>query len=126
VALGEPERLPFHLEAAPRERAREVSTVLSVEDRTTLASLDSDGWWQMPAAREALREPLMRAAAWYFLHARNKNGTPVGSINISASGIVTFTGSAFILTGGADELQLVGSATPDTATGFAFSIPFSY
>jgi malonyl-CoA decarboxylase len=63
-----------------RERAREVSNVLSLEDRTTLASLDSDGWWQMPAAREALREPLMRAAAWYFLHARNTNGTPVDPV----------------------------------------------
>jgi malonyl-CoA decarboxylase len=63
-----------------RERAREVSTVLSQEDRAALAHLDTQGWWQMPHTRDAVREPLVRAAAWYFLHARNKNGTPVDPV----------------------------------------------
>jgi malonyl-CoA decarboxylase len=63
-----------------RERAREISTVLSAVDRAALSHLDTDGWWQVPAAREALRDPLMRAAAWYFLHSRNQNGTPVDPV----------------------------------------------
>jgi malonyl-CoA decarboxylase len=63
-----------------RERNREVSTVLSPEDRATLVSLDTDGWWQVPATRDALRDPVMRAAAWYFLHARNRNGTPLDPV----------------------------------------------
>ena len=59
-----------------RERAREVSTVLDADDRAALANLDVQGWWQMPATRDSVREPLLRAAAWYFLHARTKSGTP--------------------------------------------------
>jgi malonyl-CoA decarboxylase len=63
-----------------RERTHETSKVLSPEDRATLASLDTDGWWQVPATRDALRDPVMRAAAWYFLHARNRNGTPIDPV----------------------------------------------
>jgi len=63
-----------------RERAREVSTVLSDDDRAALAHLDTQGWWQMPNTREAVREPLVRAAAWYFLHGRTKNGTPLDAV----------------------------------------------
>ncbi|MFL5085741.1 MAG: malonyl-CoA decarboxylase [Xanthobacteraceae bacterium] len=63
-----------------RERAREVSTVLSDDDRAALAHLDTQGWWQMPNTRDAVREPLVRAAAWYFLHARSKNGTPLDPV----------------------------------------------
>jgi malonyl-CoA decarboxylase len=60
-----------------RERAREVSTILTEEDRAGLASLDVQGWWQVPATRDSVREPLLHAAAWYFLHARTKHGTPL-------------------------------------------------
>ncbi|MFL5093632.1 MAG: malonyl-CoA decarboxylase [Xanthobacteraceae bacterium] len=63
-----------------RERAREVSTVLSDDDRAALAHLDTQGWWQMPNTRDAVREPLVRAAAWYFLHGRSKNGTPLDPV----------------------------------------------
>jgi len=63
-----------------RERAREVSTVLSDDDRAALAHLDTQGWWQMPNTRDAVREPLVRAAAWYFLHGRTKNGTPLDPV----------------------------------------------
>jgi malonyl-CoA decarboxylase len=63
-----------------RERGREVSTVLTQEDRAALAHLDTQGWWQMADTRDAVREPLARAAAWYFLHARNKNGTPLDPV----------------------------------------------
>jgi malonyl-CoA decarboxylase len=45
-----------------------------------LSNLDRDGWWQVPALREPVREPLLRAAAWYFLHARNGRGVPVDPV----------------------------------------------
>jgi malonyl-CoA decarboxylase len=63
-----------------RERATEGSTVLSIEDRATLALLDQDGWWQSQANVEAVHDPFMRAAAWYYLHARTSRGTPVDSV----------------------------------------------
>ena len=63
-----------------RERANESSQVLTEEDREALTVLDSEGWWQDPHRLDAAREPLMRAAAWYFLRARNKRGTPVDSV----------------------------------------------
>src|SRR5207253_2712956 len=63
-----------------RERKSESSAVLSAEDREALASLDREGWWQLPQIREPMREPLIRAAAWYFLRARNQRGTPVDQV----------------------------------------------
>jgi malonyl-CoA decarboxylase len=72
--------VPAFAEWLARERAREVSTVLNDEDRAALAHLDGQGWWQMPDTRDAVREPLLRAAAWYFLHARNKNATPLDPV----------------------------------------------
>jgi malonyl-CoA decarboxylase len=72
--------VPAFAEWLAHERARENSTVLSEEDRAALAHLDTQGWWQMPDTRDAVREPLVRAAAWYFLHARKKNGTPVDPV----------------------------------------------
>ena len=59
-----------------KERTREGSTVIDDHDRAALVNLDTDGWWQVAATRDSVREPLLRAAAWYFLHARTKNGTP--------------------------------------------------
>jgi malonyl-CoA decarboxylase len=63
-----------------QERESESSTVLSAEDRAALANLEIQGWWQTPKARDPVREPLMRAAAWYFLHAKTKRGTPVDPV----------------------------------------------
>jgi malonyl-CoA decarboxylase len=54
--------------------------VLDAADRAALENLDSEGWWQMPDQREAVQDPLMRAAAYYFLHARNARGTPVDAV----------------------------------------------
>jgi malonyl-CoA decarboxylase len=62
------------------ERARDKSTILDEDDRAALAHLDTQGWWQMPGPREAVREPLMHAAACYFLRARSKNGIPVDPV----------------------------------------------
>ena len=58
-----------------------------------------------------------------------KNGTSVGTITISTGSAVTFAtsgGTSFSLTGGSDELQFIGPATPGTALGFAFAIPATY
>jgi malonyl-CoA decarboxylase len=63
-----------------RERADEIALALSEADRTALAALENEGWWRDAQAREALRGPLLRAAAWYFLHARNRHGAPIDSV----------------------------------------------
>jgi malonyl-CoA decarboxylase len=63
-----------------RERATETSTVLSAEDKAVLNNLDTAGWWEIPHLRDPVQEPLLRAAGYYFLHARNARGTPVDSV----------------------------------------------
>ena len=63
-----------------RERKSESSVALSAADRVALAGLDRQGWWQLPEVREPIREPLLRAAAWYFLRARNSRGLPVDAV----------------------------------------------
>ena len=52
------------------ERADETSIVLSAEDKAALSALDREGWHMDEAAREAVRRPLLSAAAHYFLKAR--------------------------------------------------------
>ena len=54
--------------------------MLSTEDRAALTNLEVQGWWQTPKTRDPIREPLMRAAAWYFLHGKSKRGTPVDPV----------------------------------------------
>src|SRR6188508_1175300 len=63
-----------------RERASEASLALNEEDRAALETLDRAGWWRDEAAVETLREPLLRAAAWYYLRARTPRGTPLDSV----------------------------------------------
>ena len=63
-----------------RERANEQSQVLSESDRAALANLETVGWWQAEATRDPVKEPLIRAAAWYYLHARTRNGSPIDSV----------------------------------------------
>jgi malonyl-CoA decarboxylase len=62
-----------------RERANAGSVVL-VEDRTALTALDRPDWWRDEAAAEMVQEPLLRAAAWYYLRARSSRGTPLDSV----------------------------------------------
>jgi malonyl-CoA decarboxylase len=63
-----------------RERKTENSAALTVEDRAALEGLDRQGWWQLPQARDPLQEPLVRAAAWYFLRAKNRRGLPADAV----------------------------------------------
>jgi len=61
------------------ERAKEQSAALPAEDRVKLAALDVPRWWEQTGAEE-LREPLLRAAASYFLGARTKRGVPLDPV----------------------------------------------
>src|SRR5580658_6888320 len=63
-----------------RERANAGSLALDEDDRTALAALDSANWWRAPELAEEVREPLLRAAAWYYMRARNSRGLPVDSV----------------------------------------------
>jgi malonyl-CoA decarboxylase len=61
-----------------RERASE-NPILTREDLAPLAELDQPGWWQDGAA-ERLEEPLLRAAATYFLSAKGRGGLPLDPV----------------------------------------------
>jgi malonyl-CoA decarboxylase len=61
-----------------RERKSEHPLLLP-EDLKNLSALDQPGWWQDGAA-ERLREPLLRAAATYYVSARNRIGLPVDPV----------------------------------------------
>jgi malonyl-CoA decarboxylase len=63
-----------------RERAIENSPAFSAEDREALNNLDVQGWWQVQKTREPVEGPLTRAAAYYFLHAKNKRGMPADPV----------------------------------------------
>jgi malonyl-CoA decarboxylase len=63
-----------------RERAQQASLALDDEDREALAALDTADWWRTPHVAEGLREPLLRAAAWYYMRARNARGLPFDAV----------------------------------------------
>jgi len=71
---------PDFAEWLNRERAAETSGALTPEDRAALAHLDSPTWWQAAETRDAIEEPLLRAAAWYFVRARTRHGTPADQV----------------------------------------------
>jgi malonyl-CoA decarboxylase len=71
---------PGFAEWLRRERATESSQVLDEDDRAALAGLDADAWRHDEDAADALREPLIKAAAWYYLRARTPRGTPLDSV----------------------------------------------
>ncbi len=72
--------VPNFAEWLRRERLAESSVALRPEDKGVLVILDREDWWQKPELAEKVREPLLRAAAYYFLHARTRRGTPVDSV----------------------------------------------
>jgi malonyl-CoA decarboxylase len=63
-----------------RERTSEASLALDEDDRETLTVLAKPDWWRDPASAAAVREPLIRAAAWYYLRGRNPRGLPLDSV----------------------------------------------
>jgi malonyl-CoA decarboxylase len=62
-----------------RQRASTAPT-LSEPDRAALAALDGEKWWDKPAVTEQLREPLLRAAATYFMAGRTSGGAPIDPV----------------------------------------------
>jgi malonyl-CoA decarboxylase len=62
------------------ERANETSVALSAADKSALGALDVAGWWRDEETAARLQDPLMRAAAWYFLRARSPRGLPVDAV----------------------------------------------
>ncbi len=62
------------------ERADEASRVLNFDDKQALKNLDVVGWYQVPKHRDPVREPLLRAAAHYFLRAKSKRGSPIDAV----------------------------------------------
>jgi malonyl-CoA decarboxylase len=63
-----------------RERLADSSVALRPEDKALLAVLDREDWWQHPQMVEKARDPLMRAAAFYFMHVRTPRGLPLDSV----------------------------------------------
>ncbi len=63
-----------------RERANEASLALDEEDRAALAALDNANWWREPDVAATLREPLLRAAAWYYMRGRDRRGLPIDAV----------------------------------------------
>ena len=63
-----------------RERGNPASAALDDDDREALNALDHPDWWRRPDPAEAVREPLLRAAAWYYMRARNGRGLPVDAV----------------------------------------------
>jgi malonyl-CoA decarboxylase len=62
-----------------RQRAQP-SPSLSEADRAAFAGLDTAEWWKNPELVEAMHEPMLRAAATYFLNGRNSGGSPLDSV----------------------------------------------
>jgi malonyl-CoA decarboxylase len=71
---------PNFAEWLKRERANAASLALDDDDREALAALDSSDWWRSVQTGEKVREPLIRAAAWYYLRARNGRGLPADAV----------------------------------------------
>jgi malonyl-CoA decarboxylase len=63
-----------------RERAQDNSTALNEADKALFAALDEPDWWRVQDMAARLQDPLMRAAASYFLRARNGRGLPVDAV----------------------------------------------
>jgi malonyl-CoA decarboxylase len=72
--------VPNFAEWLRRERLADASVALRPEDKAMLVILDREDWWQHSDMVEKVRDPLMRAAAFYFLHARTPRGLPLDSV----------------------------------------------
>ena len=50
--------------------------MVAAEDRAALNLLDAPDWWRDETVVAKLRDPMLRAAANYFLHARSRSRLP--------------------------------------------------
>jgi malonyl-CoA decarboxylase len=71
---------PNFAEWLKRERANAASLALDEDDRAVLVALDDADCWRVPEIAERVRDPLLRAAAWYYMRARNRRGLPLDSV----------------------------------------------
>jgi malonyl-CoA decarboxylase len=62
------------------ELKTENSPAISASDRVVFELMERPHWWTDPEIFGKLEEPLMRAAAWYYLRARTSRGTPVDPV----------------------------------------------
>src|SRR5699024_7895106 len=63
-----------------RERADPESEVVTASDRAAFAAFDQTDWAETSASRDAVRQPLLEAAAWYFMRARDGRGRPIDPV----------------------------------------------
>jgi malonyl-CoA decarboxylase len=63
-----------------RERASDTSTALGASDKELFGLLDDGEWWRDPEKAARLQEPMLRAAAFYFLRARSPRGLPLDAV----------------------------------------------
>ena len=63
-----------------RELKKPDSPAVADFDAATRAKLNDPQWADNPEVAEELRAPLMQAAAWYFLRARNRRGQPADPV----------------------------------------------
>ena len=63
-----------------QERAEERSAALNEADKAVLAALDQPAWWTNEETAAQVQDTVMRAAAWYYLRARNQRGLPVDAV----------------------------------------------
>ena len=63
-----------------RERADEKSAALTEADKAVLALLDQPTWWANEETAAQVQDAVTRAAAWYYLRARNRRGLPVDAV----------------------------------------------
>jgi malonyl-CoA decarboxylase len=66
--------------AAWLARQRGQGGALPAADREALTGLDKAEWWTDPELVEELREPMLRAAATYFVTGRSATGSPLDSV----------------------------------------------
>jgi malonyl-CoA decarboxylase len=63
-----------------REHAEANSAALTEADKEALSAIDQPGWWYNEDTAAQVQDSIMRAAAWYYLRARNERGTPIDPV----------------------------------------------
>ena len=63
-----------------RERTEEKSAALTEADKAVLAAIDQPGWWRNEEIASQLQDTVMRAAAWYYVRARNARGALIDAV----------------------------------------------
>src|SRR4029077_10180859 len=63
---------PNFAELLKGERTDAATLRIDEDDREVLGALDDFNCWRVPEIAERVREPLLRAAAWYYVRGRNR------------------------------------------------------